>query len=154
MIKKNPDVKVTLHTDYHYQYTAGGNDALADGIIGGEDFRTGAWQGYHDVDVNAIVNLSTPTTIHDITINFLSDQSAWIFFPDSAECYVSADGENYTFVGSKDFNNEELDSPKLKTISLTTDRVMIPRLPDLSSTELSKENLNHWIYPRPSDGSL
>ena len=117
--KKNPDVKVTLHTDYHYQYTAGGNDALADGIIGGEDFRTGAWQGYQDVDVNAIVNLSAPKTIHDITINFLSDQSAWIFFPDSAECYVSADGENYTFLGSKDFNNVELDSPKLKTISFT-----------------------------------
>ena len=117
--KKNPDLKVTLHTDYHYQYTAGGNDALADGIIGGEDFRTGAWQGYHDEDVNAIVNLSAPTTIHDIRINFLSDQSAWIFFPDSAECYVSADGENYTFVGSKDFNNEELDSPKLNTISFT-----------------------------------
>ena len=117
--EKNPDVKVTLHTDYHYQYTAGGNDALADGIIGGEDFRTGAWQGYHDVDVNAIVNLSAPKTIHDITINFLSDQSAWIFFPDSAECYVSVDGENYTFVGSKDFNNEELDSPKLNTISFT-----------------------------------
>ena len=117
--KKNPDVKVTLHTDYHFQYTAGGKDALADGIIGGEDFRTGAWQGYHDVDVNAIVNLSAPKTIHDITINFLSDQSAWIFFPDSAECYVSVDGENYTFVGSKDFNNEELDSPKLNTISFT-----------------------------------
>jgi hypothetical protein len=117
--KKNPDLKVTLNTDYHYQYTAGGKDALADGIIGGEDFRTGAWQGYQDVDVNAIVNLSAPKTIHDITINFLSDQSAWIFFPYSAECYVSADGENYTFVGSKYFNNEELDSPKLNTISFT-----------------------------------
>ena len=33
------------------------------GIIGGEDFRTGAWQGYLDEDVDATVNLSAPKVL-------------------------------------------------------------------------------------------
>lgn len=115
--KKNPNIKVTLETDYYYQYTAGGKDALSDGIIGGEDFRTGAWQGYLDEDVNATIDLSVPKLVDGISVNFLSSQDAWIFFPSVAECYVSADGENFTIIGSADFEIEKRDSPKIKTIS-------------------------------------
>jgi hypothetical protein len=115
--KKNPNIKVTLETDYYYQYTAGGKDALNDGIIGGEDFRTGAWQGYLDEDVNATIDLSEPKLVDDISVNFLSSQDAWIFFPSGAECYVSTDGENFTMIGSADFEIEKRDNPKIKSVS-------------------------------------
>ena len=115
--KKNPDIKVTLETDYYYQYSAGGNDALIDGIIGAEDFRTGAWQGYLDEDVDATVNFLAPKVLENISVNFLSSQDAWIFFPSSVECYVSADGNNFTLIGSEDFEIEELENPEMKTIS-------------------------------------
>lgn len=115
--KKNPEIHVKLETDYYYQYSAGGNDALIDGVIGGEDFRTGAWQGYLDEDVVAVVSLSTPKNINGIAVNFLSDQSPWIFFPSRVECYVSIDGKNFEQIGHEDIEVEMLESPTIKTIT-------------------------------------
>ena len=114
--KKNPDIKINLNTDYYYQYSAGGTDALVDGITGGEDFRTGAWQGYLDEDVDAVVNLSQPKTIQDITVN--SDQGPWIFFPKSVECYVSSD-EKFQTHWLENFEIEQHDEPKLNPSYLT-----------------------------------
>ncbi|HPJ54237.1 MAG TPA: glycoside hydrolase family 92 protein, partial [Flavobacteriales bacterium] len=45
------DLKITLDSEYANQYAAGGDGALIDGIRGGADFRTGAWQGYQGQDV-------------------------------------------------------------------------------------------------------
>ena len=115
--KKNPNIKITLNTDYYYQYSAGGTDALVDGIIGGEDFRTGAWQGYLNEDVDALVNLSEPKAIKDITVNFLSDQGPWIFFPKSVECYVSSDGKNFKRIGVENFEIKQFDKPQIKSIT-------------------------------------
>ena len=64
-----------------------------------------------------MVNLSKPKLVNDIKINFLSDQGAWIFFPNSVECYVSKDGKNFNNIGEHNFEVKKLDSTKIKTIS-------------------------------------
>ena len=87
--KIDPNVNITLETQYANQYNAGGNDALIDGIRGSQDFRTGAWQGYQDTDVVAIVDLGSIQPIETISVNFLQDQGSWIFFPTEIECYVA-----------------------------------------------------------------
>ena len=38
---------ITVNTEYSPQYTAGGDIALINTIRGGENFRTGNWQGYY-----------------------------------------------------------------------------------------------------------
>jgi predicted alpha-1,2-mannosidase len=93
--KIDPNLSITLGTKYANQYNAGGNDALIDGIIGTQDFRTGTWQGYSDEDVVATVDLGSIKPISTIGINFLQDQGAWIFYPTEVECLVSTDGKTF-----------------------------------------------------------
>jgi hypothetical protein len=87
--KIDPNISITLETEYSNQYNAGGNDALIDGIRGSKDFRTGAWQGYQDTDVIAVIDLGRVRPFDTVSVNFLQDQRSWIFFPTDVECYVS-----------------------------------------------------------------
>ena len=87
--KIDPNLSITLETEYANQYNAGGQNALIDGIRGTRDFRTGAWQGYQNKDVIAIVDLGSIKPIETITVNFLQDQGSWIFYPTEVECFVA-----------------------------------------------------------------
>jgi len=98
--KINPDIKINLKSDYANQYNAGGDDALIDGIVGAEDFRTGTWQGYFDTDLVAVVDLGKVDNKEGkITVNFLEDQRSWIFLPTEVECLVSSDGKSFMSLG-------------------------------------------------------
>ncbi len=87
--KINPNISIQLETEYANQYNAGGNNALIDGIRGSKDFRTGAWQGYQDTDVVAIIDLGSIQPFETVEVSFLQDQRSWIFFPTEVECYVA-----------------------------------------------------------------
>lgn len=91
-IPKNRSIKIA--TKYANQYAAGGDKALIDFIKGGPDFRTGEWQGYEGVNLDATINMSNDTA-QRISINFLQDENAWIFMPTSVEFYGSNDGRNF-----------------------------------------------------------
>ncbi len=93
--KIDPNLSITLETQYANQYNAGGNDALIDGILGTQDFRTGTWQGYWNEDVIAIIDLGKVKPINTISLNFLQDQRSWIFYPTEVECYVSDHPNNF-----------------------------------------------------------
>ena len=93
--KIDPNLKIDLQTSYANQYNAGGDNALIDGVLGTEDFRTGTWQGYFDSDVFAVVDLGSKRKIHEVAIGFLQDQRSWIFYPTAVSCLVSNDGVNF-----------------------------------------------------------
>ncbi|MFY0603304.1 MAG: GH92 family glycosyl hydrolase [Flavobacteriaceae bacterium] len=97
--KIDPNRKLQLKTKYANQYNAGGNDALIDGIIGTEDFRTGTWQGYFDEDLIAIVDLGSQKKIEEVNVNFLQDQRSWIFYPTQVEYLISKDGKKFKSIG-------------------------------------------------------
>ncbi|TAK58354.1 MAG: glycoside hydrolase family 92 protein [Bacteroidetes bacterium] len=103
-IKTRPLGKLTLQTRYDAQYTGGGDSALIDGLRGGTDFRSGEWQGYHEVDLNAIVDLEEVKAIKRVALSCLQDQNSWIFFPLRVELTFSEDG--ITFGNSVTINNE------------------------------------------------
>ncbi len=94
--KIDPNLSITLETEYANQYNGGGRNALIDGIHGANDFRTGTWQGYHDVDLKATVNLGYKKEVKTVTVSFLQDQRSWIFYPTEVTCWASLDGENFT----------------------------------------------------------
>lgn len=99
--KIDPDLKLKLNTTYANEYSAGGNDALIDGIPGTRDFRTGAWQGYSDRNVDVVLDLGKVRSINSVETNFLQDQRSWIFYPTQVEVWVSEDGEKYKSIGVK-----------------------------------------------------
>src|SRR5690606_29778777 len=94
--KIDPQLSVVIKTPYANQYSAGGENALIDGIQGSKDFRTGAWQGYQNTDVVATVGLGRLQMVENVEMNFLQDQRSWIFYPTEVRCFISTDGTTFT----------------------------------------------------------
>ena len=86
------DISIKLDSVYSSRYSAGGDLALIDTIRGGSNFRTGTWQGYHGVDLEAVVDLGKIKSIRRITTGFLQDINSWIFMPYMVE-YSIAESE-------------------------------------------------------------
>ncbi len=96
-IPKNRSIQ--LATEYGNHYAAGGDKAMIDFIRGGRDYRTGSWQGYEGVDINAIIDLGSEMDVNKIGIGFLQDENSWIFMPQKVEFFISNDGKNFDSVG-------------------------------------------------------
>ena len=90
---------VKLEHPYSEQYEAGGLKALIDHQRGGDNFRTGVWQGYHGVDLVATVDLGVKQRINRLAGSFLQEQGSWIFMPKEVEFFVSDDGKKFRSVG-------------------------------------------------------
>jgi hypothetical protein len=86
-------VKIT--NPYSLQYTAGGDIALVNTLRGGTDFKTGNWQGYWGVDLEATIDLGEEQYAKMIGASFLQDQNSWIFMPDWVQFEISSDGVNF-----------------------------------------------------------
>ncbi|WP_411894259.1 GH92 family glycosyl hydrolase [Winogradskyella sp. A2] len=150
--KIDPNLSITLESEYANQYSAGGNDALIDGIRSTKNYRTGSWQGYWNTDVIATVDLGSQKTIENVSINFLRDQGAWIFHPTKVTCLVSADGLNFqTFAGGSiriEATTENSD------IEIITTKFNIPskkyRYVKVIANKLG--NLPQWHIGHPMDG--
>lgn len=97
--KRNPLIKIVSISEYDNQYTAGGREALIDGLRGGNDFRTGAWQGYQGQPLEVTVDLEEPRHVQSVGLSCLEDSRSWIWLPSSVEIFVSEDGQNYKSVG-------------------------------------------------------
>jgi hypothetical protein len=79
-------------------YTAGGDLALIDRVRGGDDFRTGMWQGYRGTDLTAVVDLGKTRKVRSIAAGFLQETGSWIFLPEKVVFEVSKDGKRYETV--------------------------------------------------------
>jgi predicted alpha-1,2-mannosidase len=86
---------IRLGTAYAGQYAAGGDRALIDGLTGPLNFRTGTWQGYEGVDLDATVDLGQVQYVKSVSISFLQDNNAWIFLPVEVSFEVSTDGNHF-----------------------------------------------------------
>ncbi|MBC8320287.1 MAG: glycoside hydrolase family 92 protein [Bacteroidetes bacterium] len=129
--------KITLNTSYSPQYTAGGDIALINTIRGGDDFKTGNWQGYYGDNLDIVIDLGETKKISKAGIGFLQDENSWIFMPQSVTFEGSVDGINYILLGNivneispnqaggiiKDFVIANINKPvkflKVKAISLS-----------------------------------
>ncbi len=88
-IKRDKSISLELHSEYSSQYTASGKDALIDKLEGGNDFRTGDWQGYYGKDIEGIITFEKPKTIEKINFSFFVDQRSWIFKPKEIKVEIS-----------------------------------------------------------------
>ena len=88
------DKKITLNSNFAPQYTAGGAEALIDCQYGTANWRTGNWQGYHEVNFDAVIDLGKVKKVSTISADFLQDDNSWIWFPTKVEITWSSDGKN------------------------------------------------------------
>lgn len=100
---------ITLGTTYANQYAAGGDKALIDRLRGGREFRTGNWQGYEGINLEAVVDLGKTVDVHKISLGCLQDIKSWIWFPPKVDFYFSMDGKNFTKAAEviNDFSDSE-----------------------------------------------
>ncbi len=153
--KIDPNLSIKLETEYANQYNGGGNNALIDGIRGTKDFRTGAWQGYQDTDVIAIVDLGTIKPFETIEVSFLQDQKSWIFYPTEVECYVASGRTFYKNLPAQKLDTTKPSTkPEIKTLTFNMNgyssryiKIVAKNLGDLPKWHLgAAHNGKAWIF--------
>lgn len=100
---------LTLDSPADNQYTAGGPDALIDGLKGGMDFRTGEWQGHWGHDVVATLDLGSMHDVRSMKISALQDIKPWIWSPKRVLFSTSSDGVDFDVVQIARSNLDEDD---------------------------------------------
>ena len=80
---------------YSHQYAAAGNNTLIDGLKGGNEFRTGDWQGFYDNPFEATVDLKEISQIESMSLGCVQDIKPWIWLPESVDFYYSIDGNEF-----------------------------------------------------------
>ena len=93
--------KVRLTYPYSEKYSAGGVEALTDGLRGSDSFRGGdkSWQGYQGTDFEAVVDLGDLTKVNKIAVGFFQASSSWVVFPQFVEFYTSLNGIDFVSAG-------------------------------------------------------
>lgn len=94
-----------LKVDHHWtmaldnppsnQYSAGGDQALIDGIEGGNDFRTGEWQGFWGEPCVATLDLGEVQAVSRVALGALQDIKPWIWSPQLVRFSASTDGVEF-----------------------------------------------------------
>ncbi len=152
--KINPNIKIDLQSEYANQYNAGGDNALIDGVLGTEDFRTGTWQGYSDTDLVAVIDLGEEKKIQTLKINFLKDQRSWIFLPKEVEIYTSIDGKLFKkssvfqFPKPKNEENVTIETMYISTLRKTRYlKIIAKKLGKLPEWHLGyKHDGRSWLF--------
>lgn len=88
------------------RYAFKGATTLVDGMKGNESYASGAWLGFIEGDVTAVIDLGEPTDIKRVGTNANVDMSAWIMGSTGLAVSVSDDNKDFRKVASKDFPAE------------------------------------------------
>ncbi|KAF0200668.1 MAG: hypothetical protein FD170_3283 [Bacteroidetes bacterium] len=86
---------VELKSEYQQNYSAGGPEALIDGLRGAGNWRLGGWQGYQGTDFEAIVDLGSKKPVRRVAAGFIQDVRSWIWMPKEVSFFISDDGINF-----------------------------------------------------------
>jgi len=105
------DRTIQITSSVHPMYTAGGDDALIDGIYGTTNWKTGEWQSYFAKDFEAVIDFKKIRSFNYAGIHVLQDVSPWIIYPKNVQFEVSDDGvvyKNVTIVVNQVSNEEKM----------------------------------------------
>jgi len=94
-VKITQDISIELQAEYDNQYTAGGDDALIDGIMGNANFKRAFGKAINGKRLRGCLDLKKPTDIKTIRLRALQDIKPWIWYPSAVEYYASADGIDF-----------------------------------------------------------
>lgn len=86
---------ITLNNKFEPQYSAGGDDALINGLTGSENWRKGNWQGYQKADLDVTIDLQATKNIQKVKAGFLQDSKSWIIIPKQLIIETSLNGKDF-----------------------------------------------------------
>jgi hypothetical protein len=92
------DKSVTLSVEPDPRYPGCGAAALTDGFLGPADHGGPDWLGFLGADVEAVIDLGSPTPIRRLSLNCLESTHVGIFLPKQVEFAVSLDGTQFQVV--------------------------------------------------------
>ena len=81
--------------NYYSGYTAGGDDALVNGILGGWSYSDQLWQGFLK-DIDLTIDLEKETAIKNVGADFMQICGPGVFMPKLVIISVSNDGKEFT----------------------------------------------------------
>lgn len=90
---------VQYYTDFYPRYSAGGKQALVDGVRGGLTYLDGCWQGLL-TDLDCVVDMGEVTDIRSVSSTWMQLKGPWVYQPSEVELLLSDDGENYSSCGT------------------------------------------------------
>jgi hexosaminidase len=76
-------------------YSRHGAATLTDGVLGGDDFKNGAWLGWEEADPRLTLDLGAATDIREISLGVLQHADSWIWWPKKVRFSVSDDGTHW-----------------------------------------------------------
>jgi hypothetical protein len=94
-IQRDKNVTLDLKSKYDHQYASSGPNALIDGVEGGNEFRTGDYQGYWAQDLVSEITFGDARVINEAGISCLQDMKSWIFYPSEVLVEISEDGTTF-----------------------------------------------------------
>ena len=101
-------------TKYYSGYTAGGDDALVNGILGGWSYSDQLWQGFlKGVDVT--IDLEKETAIKGVNADFMQICGPGVFMPKQVIVSISIDGKEFTELAKVDHQVVKDDAVTFKT---------------------------------------
>ena len=80
--------------NYYSGYTAGGDDALVNGILGGWSYSDQLWQGFLK-NIDLTIDLEKETPIKNVTADFMQICGPGVFMPKQVIISVSNDGKEF-----------------------------------------------------------
>ena len=92
------NISIDVKSQVHPMYTAGGKDALIDGIMGNENWKTGDWQSYYAQDFKAVIDLHSNRPVKYVGVHVLQEVSPWIVYPQELIVETSNDGKDFQFL--------------------------------------------------------
>lgn len=94
-LAKDKKITYAQNAPYYKGYSAGGDNALLDGLRGGWNNNDGAWQGFIKGGIDVTIDLGENTTVRSIGADFMQICNPEIFMP--SQVVISASQDSITF---------------------------------------------------------
>jgi predicted alpha-1,2-mannosidase len=149
--KYDKNMSIVLEHNYANEYSAGGNDALIDGMKGTQDFRSGSWQGTQKEDVVATVDLGSSKEVQQVSTSFLKDQRSWIFYP--KEVIFELYDENKKLLKTVSEKLPETGKEEIVAIHNVNLKTTVKNVRFVKMRALNYGKLPEWHLGHPYDGN-
>ena len=129
-------------------YSGHGAATLTDGLLGGVEFKNGAWLGWEEQDPKLSLDLGSVTELHEVSVGVLQQDESWIWWPRKVRFAASADGKHWTTLREVKIKPIERDHVgHIQRVAYTASRPFSARYLRIELTRHPAEDERHtWTF--------
>ncbi len=102
---------ITMLQPINRQYAYEGAGVLLDGLRGGFNYKTGRWIAFYGNDMEAVIDLKTPTEISRVSVSTLVEKGDWVFDAREFAVFASEDGKEFEEIACEEYPAMTLENP-------------------------------------------